>query len=216
MPDIEEYTNYYPEADTFSARVGERMRFFRESQGLSVQSMADRMHIDKAKVSLLERNMQTKSLEDLYVYSRALGIPLSELLDIDDTYASQVNAFVQKTHGKTYREIGLRILNLLEVLDEEEHKKRSEARKQSNIADSNRPIYDRPERSESLSEHVLREYTPRYNKPKEKKTEEMQHMHVLSDSMIESMSDPELRARLKEYFNKRLSQHLNDDGKQGS
>ena len=62
-------------------RLGVRVRSSREERGLTQQSLADVIGIDRTYLSGIENGRRNVSFENLVRLARGLGIPLSELVD---------------------------------------------------------------------------------------------------------------------------------------
>ena len=62
-------------------RLGVRVRCSREERGLTQQSLADVIGIDRTYLSGIENGRRNVSFENLVRLARGLGIPLSELVD---------------------------------------------------------------------------------------------------------------------------------------
>ena len=61
--------------------IGNRIRSFRKSQGLTLQQLADKIHKSRASLSKYENGEITLDIETLYDISTALGVDLSRLTD---------------------------------------------------------------------------------------------------------------------------------------
>ncbi|MDO3412852.1 helix-turn-helix transcriptional regulator [Saccharibacillus sp. CPCC 101409] len=64
--------------------IGSKLRYLRKSRHLSSVELAQRANISQSSISDIECNRRSPRLNTLSSLSRALGIPLSELLPIDD------------------------------------------------------------------------------------------------------------------------------------
>jgi transcriptional regulator with XRE-family HTH domain len=62
---------------------GENFRRFRVQAGLSQEAVAERMGVDRAHVSSMERGQQNVTLLTLFHASQALGVKPRQLLDED-------------------------------------------------------------------------------------------------------------------------------------
>ena len=62
---------------------GENLRRFRVKAGLSQEAVAERMGVDRAHVSSMERGQQNVTLLTLWHASEALGVKPRQLLDED-------------------------------------------------------------------------------------------------------------------------------------
>ena len=65
--------------------IGNRIRSFRKSQGLTLQQLADRIHKSRASLSKYENGEITLDVETLYEISQALGVEMNRLADFQDT-----------------------------------------------------------------------------------------------------------------------------------
>jgi transcriptional regulator with XRE-family HTH domain len=62
---------------------GENFRRFRVQAGLSQEAVAERMGVDRAHVSSMERGQQNVTLLTLFHASQALGVKPRQMLDED-------------------------------------------------------------------------------------------------------------------------------------
>ena len=62
---------------------GENIRRFRMQAGLSQEAVAERMGVDRAHVSSMERGQQNVTLLTLWHTAQALGVKPADLLDED-------------------------------------------------------------------------------------------------------------------------------------
>jgi len=62
---------------------GENIRRFRTQAGLSQEAVAERMGVDRAHVSSMERGQQNVTLLTLWHTAQALGVKPADLLDED-------------------------------------------------------------------------------------------------------------------------------------
>lgn len=69
-----------PNADDLAARVGRLIRGHRVAQGLSVAELADRSELSRTILSRIERGEGNPSIGTLWRVSRALRLPLGDLL----------------------------------------------------------------------------------------------------------------------------------------
>ena len=60
---------------------GENLRRFRTQAGLSQEAVAERMGVDRAHVSSMERGQQNVTLLTLWHTSQAVGVKPADLLD---------------------------------------------------------------------------------------------------------------------------------------
>lgn len=63
--------------------VGNRIRQFRESKGISQQVLAAMCNFEKGNMSRIEAGRTNPTIYTLYKISQALEIKISELIDID-------------------------------------------------------------------------------------------------------------------------------------
>ncbi|MCQ4085593.1 helix-turn-helix domain-containing protein [Saccharibacillus sp. JS10] len=64
--------------------IGSKLRYLRKSRHLSSVELAQRANVSQSSISDIECNRRSPRLNTLTSLSRALGLPLSELLPIDD------------------------------------------------------------------------------------------------------------------------------------
>ncbi|WP_172250876.1 helix-turn-helix domain-containing protein [Saccharibacillus deserti] len=64
--------------------IGSKLRYLRKARHLSSVELAHRANVSQSSISDIECNRRSPRLNTLSSLSRALGIPLSELLPIDD------------------------------------------------------------------------------------------------------------------------------------
>lgn len=60
---------------------GANLQFFREKAGLSQAALADRMGVDRAHISAMERGQQNVTIITLWHVAEALDVKPAELLD---------------------------------------------------------------------------------------------------------------------------------------
>ena len=60
---------------------GANLQYFREKAGLSQAAMADRMGVDRAHISAMERGQQNVTIITLWHVAEALDVKPAELLD---------------------------------------------------------------------------------------------------------------------------------------
>ena len=65
--------------------IGNRIRGFRKSQGLTLQQLADMIHKSRASLSKYENGEITLDVETLYDISQALGVEMNRLTDFQDS-----------------------------------------------------------------------------------------------------------------------------------
>lgn len=64
--------------------IGSKLRYLRKARHLSSVELAQRANVSQSSISDIECNRRSPRLNTLSSLSRALGLPLSELLPIDD------------------------------------------------------------------------------------------------------------------------------------
>ena len=64
-------------------KIGQRIRFLRESKGISQQNFAAICNFEKANLSRIEAGRTNPTVSTLYKISQALETTLSELVDIE-------------------------------------------------------------------------------------------------------------------------------------
>ncbi|MGI6572392.1 MAG: helix-turn-helix domain-containing protein [Fermentimonas sp.] len=69
-------------------KVGGNIRLIRESKGLTQMDVAAKMegNIDTSNISRIEQGRTNPTILTLYRISKALGVPLSQLVDIVDQH----------------------------------------------------------------------------------------------------------------------------------
>ena len=60
---------------------GANLQYFREKAGLSQAALADRMGVDRAHISAMERGQQNVTIITLWHVAEALDVKPAELLD---------------------------------------------------------------------------------------------------------------------------------------
>ena len=60
---------------------GANLQYFREKAGLSQAALADRMGVDRAHISAMERGQQNVTIIPLWHVAEALDVKPAELLD---------------------------------------------------------------------------------------------------------------------------------------
>lgn len=82
--------------------IGLRISYFRKMQNMTQAQLADKVHISKNYLSHIESGSSNKavSLPLLIEISKALGIPLAVLVDLDDFNNSRDNIRQQFTEIK--------------------------------------------------------------------------------------------------------------------
>lgn len=64
-------------------KIGNRIRELRESKGISQQNLAAVCNFEKANLSRIEAGRTNPTVSTLYKISQALGITISELVDVE-------------------------------------------------------------------------------------------------------------------------------------
>ncbi|OWA37359.1 hypothetical protein B9G55_04670 [Saccharibacillus sp. O16] len=64
--------------------IGSKLRYLRKARHLSSIELAQRANVSQSSISDIECNRRSPRLNTLTSLSRALGLPLSELLPVDD------------------------------------------------------------------------------------------------------------------------------------
>ena len=62
-------------------RIGNRVRDFREKQGLTQKNLATISNVDRTVVNRIEKGEQNVLIDSLIMISLGLGVPLSELFE---------------------------------------------------------------------------------------------------------------------------------------
>ncbi len=65
-------------------KIGNRIKQVRLAKGISQQELAATLNYEKSNMSRLEAGNTNPTLLTLYRVSQALGIPLSELISVDE------------------------------------------------------------------------------------------------------------------------------------
>lgn len=69
--------------DILLREIGNRIKVMRENKGVSQQTLAALCNFEKSNMSRLEAGKTNPTISTLYKISIALGIKLSELVDIE-------------------------------------------------------------------------------------------------------------------------------------
>lgn len=64
-------------------KIGERIRFLRESKGISQQNLAAICNFEKGNLSRIEAGRTNPTISTLYKISQALEVTISELVDVE-------------------------------------------------------------------------------------------------------------------------------------
>ncbi len=64
-------------------KIGQRIRFLRESKGISQQNLAAVCNFEKANLSRIEAGRTNPTITTLYKISQALEVNISELVDVE-------------------------------------------------------------------------------------------------------------------------------------
>jgi transcriptional regulator with XRE-family HTH domain len=64
-------------------KIGNRIRELREAKGISQQNLAAVCNFEKANLSRIEAGRTNPTISTLYRISQALGITISELVDVE-------------------------------------------------------------------------------------------------------------------------------------
>ena len=67
--------------------VGTRIRQLRKKAGLSIERLADAAGVDGAYLGGVERGIQNPSLRVMAQVSRALGVPLPAIVDVENRWS---------------------------------------------------------------------------------------------------------------------------------
>jgi len=68
----------------FLKKIGPRIKQIRLEKGISQQELAAKLDYEKSNMSRLESGVLNPTIATLYRVAKALGIPLIELLDLED------------------------------------------------------------------------------------------------------------------------------------
>ena len=69
--------------DQLQQKIGQRIRELRESKGIPQQNLAADCDFEKANLSRIEAGRTNPTISTLYKISQALGITISELVDVE-------------------------------------------------------------------------------------------------------------------------------------
>lgn len=69
--------------DQLQQKIGERIRFLRESKGISQQNLAAICNFEKANLSRIEAGRTNPTIFTLYKISQALEVSIAELVDVE-------------------------------------------------------------------------------------------------------------------------------------
>lgn len=67
----------------FQKKVGEKIKKLREEKGITQQDLAAMCNFEKGNMSFIESGTRNLTLLSLHKISKALGIEVKELVDID-------------------------------------------------------------------------------------------------------------------------------------
>jgi transcriptional regulator with XRE-family HTH domain len=71
--------------------VGTRIRQLRKRAGLTIEKLADTAGVDGAYLGGVERGLQNPSLRVMAAISRALGVPLPVIVDVENRWSELEN-----------------------------------------------------------------------------------------------------------------------------
>lgn len=63
--------------------IGEKIRFIRESKGITQQDLAAACNFEKANMSRIEAGRTNPTISTLYKISQALGVKITDLVDVE-------------------------------------------------------------------------------------------------------------------------------------
>ena len=66
--------------NSFAARFGQSIKFFRQEKGLSQEKLAELARVHRTYISTIELGKQTISIEIAYRLAQALKTPLSDII----------------------------------------------------------------------------------------------------------------------------------------
>jgi transcriptional regulator with XRE-family HTH domain len=66
--------------DDIPKKIGARMRYFRETVGLSVTDVAERLHVTKGHISATETRDGNLSFPLFLRYAKAIGVPAAKII----------------------------------------------------------------------------------------------------------------------------------------
>ena len=90
-----------PEPGALDARVRERLRALRREQGLTLQQVAERAHLDLSTLSRLEAGKRRLALDHIPALADALGVSADELLRSTPRPDPRVRARPRRHDGLT-------------------------------------------------------------------------------------------------------------------
>lgn len=87
--------------DDFDARVRRNLRQLRHDQGLTLQQVAERAHIDVSTLSRLEAGKRRLAIDHLPGLARALDVTVDDILGTDPAPDPRINATARTQNGMT-------------------------------------------------------------------------------------------------------------------
>ena len=67
-----------------SIHVGQRIRLYRKTKNLTIETFAGMIHKSKATVSKYENGDISIDIETLFTIAQALGVPVNQLIDYEE------------------------------------------------------------------------------------------------------------------------------------
>ena len=67
-----------------SYKVGQRIEYIRTKQGLTQENLGIRLGLEIHEVFSYEKGTRVISIEDLFEFAKALGVPANELIDFGE------------------------------------------------------------------------------------------------------------------------------------
>lgn len=101
--------------------VGARVRQLRLINGLSQAELGARVGVGAPEVSKVENGRRVASLVTLSRFAQGLGVPLHELLDVEeeaDYFDPELRSLVDRLHEQGVEEARRALLMVLAMLDE--------------------------------------------------------------------------------------------------
>ena len=179
------------ELTAINRKIGNHLTWLRELKGVTQQDVADKICADKSKISMVENGRSTLSVEVMIAYSKALEIPITRLLEFDDS--EEILNVVIPTLSPEYSQILIAIANTINGL----------YRQQYTQSDQDIP---RPSSDSVLYAYyaAIKRQDYQYTVP------QTENRFVLLDKdSISKIKDPGLRQNLLEEFD--LAEHARDD-----
>lgn len=96
----------------YTAKIRKRLRMLRESAGLSLEEMGSKMNYSKSQISKIETSKTKIDTEILYGYSKALNLPVSEIINVDDDFTGFLGDYLVKMPPH-YRRLAIDVMTAI-------------------------------------------------------------------------------------------------------